>query len=336
MTYSIRLPDGTLVQNIPDEVTPEAAKARILRSRPDLAPKGRSFTDAATDLGAGVVSGAGSVVQLPGQLFGLATGNFDKTGALGLGERLQKFGDEMKSPGLKAREANRDRKVTEAEKSGQGSAFMTSFLETIKDPALISTFLAEQVPQLLIPGGAAAIAGRATLKRGAAAGIESAVAKEAAIKAGTSAAVGAGAVQQGADVGSQSYEEIYKKLIDEGRSETEAAGVAINLARAAGASGAIISLLAQRLPGAKVIEEALAGKTGVTGILAGATRGALGESLSESVEEGGGKFTQNLAMREVDPTQSLMQGVGAVAGQAAAAGAGRSDHIALSPKTPRR
>jgi len=322
MTYSIRLPDGTLVQNIPDEVTPEAAKARILKARPDLAPKERSLTEAVTDIGAGAVSGVGSLVQLPGQLYGLATGNMEKTGALGLGEDIQKYGEEMKSSGLKAREAARSRKVEEAEKRGQGAAFLTSFAETIKDPALLSSFLAEQVPQLVVPGAAAGIAGRSVLKRGVIAGLEEATAKEAAIKAGTSAAVRAGAVQQGADVGSQAYEDIYAKLRKDGKSEQEAAGIAINLARAAGASGAIISLLAQRLPGAKALEEALAGGKGVSGMVGGAFKGALGEGLSESVEEGGGKFTQNLAMREVDPTQALMQGVGATAGQAAVGGVG--------------
>ena len=198
MTYSIRLPDGTLVQNIPDEVTPEAAKARILKARPDLAPKERSLTEAVTDIGAGAVSGLGSLVQLPGQLYGLATGNMEKTGALGLGEDIQKYGEEMKSAGLKAREAARSRKVEEAEKRGQGAAFLTSFAETIKDPALLSSFLAEQVPQLVVPGAAAGIAGRSVLKRGVVAGLEEAAAKEAAIKAGTSAAVRTGAVQQGA------------------------------------------------------------------------------------------------------------------------------------------
>ena len=322
MAYSIRLPDGTLVQNIPDEVTPEAAKAKILQARPDLAPKERSLTEAVTDVGAGVVSGLGSLVQLPGQLYGLATGNMEKTGALGLGEDIQKYGEEMKSAGLKAREAARARNVAEAEKRGQGAAFVTSFAETLKDPALLTSFLAEQVPQLLVPGAGAGIAGRSALKRGIAAGVEEAAAKEAAIQAGTRAAVGTGAVQQGADVGSQAYEDIYKKLIKDGKPAPEAAGIAINLARAAGVSGAVISLLAQRLPGAKALEEALAGKKGVAGILAGAGKGALGEGLSESVEEGGGKFTQNLAMREVDPTQALMQGVGATAGQAAVGGVG--------------
>ena len=322
MAYSIRLPDGTLVQNIPDELSPEAAKAKILASRPDLAPKERTWGEAATDIGASAVSGLGSLVQLPGQLYGLTTGDMSKTGTLGLGEDIQKYGEEMKSTGLKAREAERGRKVAAAEEKGQGSAFVTSFAETIKDPALLTSFLAEQIPQLLVPGAGAGIAGRAALKKGLAAGIEKAAAETAAIKAGTQAAVGVGAVQQGADVGSQAYEDIYKKLLAEKKSPEEAAGIAINLARAAGVSGAVISLLAQRLPGAKTLEKALAGEKGLSGMLVGAGKGALGESLSEAVEEGGGKFTQNLAMREVDPTQALMQGVGATAGQAAVGGVG--------------
>jgi hypothetical protein len=36
MPYSIRLPNGSLVQNIPDEVTPQQAKAKILARRPEL------------------------------------------------------------------------------------------------------------------------------------------------------------------------------------------------------------------------------------------------------------------------------------------------------------
>lgn len=43
MSYSIRLPDGTLVENIPDELDPKEAKQQILAKRPELSgikPKG--------------------------------------------------------------------------------------------------------------------------------------------------------------------------------------------------------------------------------------------------------------------------------------------------------
>ncbi|CAB5219612.1 hypothetical protein UFOVP228_97, partial [uncultured Caudovirales phage] len=39
MAYSIQLPDGTLVQNIPDEVDPSEAKRRIISQHPELGPK---------------------------------------------------------------------------------------------------------------------------------------------------------------------------------------------------------------------------------------------------------------------------------------------------------
>lgn len=312
MTYSIRLPDGTLVENIPDEVTPEAAKAKLLSSRPELgaAPKPapskeRTFGEAAADVGAGLVGGAGKLIQLPGQLYGLATGDFSETGSLGLGKKIEQAGEEMKSAGLKAREQERAEKIAEAEKKGQISAFGTALGETLKDPGLLLNFLAEQAPQLLVPFGAARVGSALTAGR-----------------AGTRAAIGAGAVQQGADIGSGSYEDIYKELIGKGVSEADAKQSALNLARASGASGAVISLLAQKLPGAKRLEEAMAGVPSKTGRVRGAIGTAAGETLGEIPEEVGGKFTQNLAMREVKPEQELTAGLGETAAMAAIGGAG--------------
>lgn len=303
--------------------------------------KERTFGEAAKDIAAGVVSGAGSLVQLPGQLYGLATGDFSETGALGLGKDIAKFGEEMKSAGLKAREAERAEKIRTAEQKGQWEAFKTAFGETIKDPALLTSFLAEQAPQLLVPFGAAKVAQIGTAAKAAAAaqGLTGTAAKEAveavtkeAARRGTAAAVGAGAVQQGADVGAQSYEDIYKELVSKGATEKDAAQGAINLARAAGASGALISLLAQRLPGAKTLEESFAGVRGPGGRLIGAARGALGEGASEIVEETGGKFGANLALREVAPETELTSGLGATAGMAAIGGVGMGGAAGLAQR----
>jgi hypothetical protein len=298
----------------------------------------RTYGEAAKDVGGKFVSGIGSLVQLPGQLYGLATGDFSKTGLLGAGEDIKKYGEEMLSPALKAKEEARAQKVQEAEKTGQIAAGATAFGETIKDPALLVGFLVEQIPQiipaLLTGGGTAALTAAGITAREAAALVASGAAKEAAQVAakqiaakkagelGVKAAVGTGAVQQGADIGAGAYENIYKEAIAQGMSEPEAAQKALGLARAAGASGALISLLAQRLPGARTLEEAFAGVPGKTGRILGAGKGALGESVSEMVEEGGGKFSQNLAMREVNPEQDLFAGVGQAAGMAAIGGGG--------------
>jgi hypothetical protein len=218
----------------------------------------------------------------------------------------------MKSPGLKAREAERAAKVSESEKKGQVNAFFTAFSETVKDPGLLLNFIAEQAPQLIPALGAAKlikpIAGTAAAVRGA---------------------VGTGAIQQGADISSGTYEEIYKTLIDKGVSENEAAGTALGYARATGASAAVISLLAQRLPGARAIEESFAGQEGKLGRVLGGLRGATGESLSEVVEETGGKFAQNLALQQVDLNASLMQGLGQAAAMAAIGGGTLGGSIGL-------
>lgn len=301
--------------------------------QPKAAPSTeRSWGDVAKDIPAATISGLGSLAQLPGQLYGLTTGDFD-TAALKAGTSLQQYGEEMKSSGLKAREEARQQKIAEAEKSGQLSAFGTALAETLKDPALITSFAYEQIPQLLLPAGAAGAIGKGVLKTGmaglaekgltgaAAAAAEKEIAN-AAIAKGASAAVGTGAVQQGADIGASAYEDLYKYLKDKGYSDEQAAAEAINKARAAGAAGAVISLLAQRLPGAKALERALAGERTGAGRILGAGIGAVKETPGEILEETGGKFAQNVAQRAVDPNQSLTAGLGQTAGMAAVGGIG--------------
>jgi len=334
MPYSIRMPDGALVQNIPDELSPEAAKAQIIQRLPQYGPKERTWGEAATDIGASAISGIGSLVQVPGQLYGLATGNFNKTGALGLGEDIQKYGEEMKSPGLKAREAARDVAVQDAEKGGQWEAFKAAVGQTVSDPALLFSFLSEQAPQMIpaviTGGGTAAITASNVMARQLGKGVAKTAAKEAAesaaIKAGTTAAIQTGAIQQGADIGSGAYDMIYKELTSKGMSPEQAASETINRARAAGVSGYALSLIAQKLPGGQAMERILAGeKMAGRGLLprvgTGLATGAK-EIPGEMLEETGGRFSQNLALRDVKPEQSLTEGLGQTAGMAALGGAG--------------
>lgn len=273
----------------------------------------RTMGEAAQDIGAGLVSGAGALTQLPGQLYGLATGDFSDTGLTKVGREMREYGESMKSEELRSREAERSAKIAAAEKQGQISAGVTAFIETIKDPALLTNFIAEQAPNL-IPGF--------TVARGLkAAGMGAQAVR---------GAIGTGAVQQGADIGAQSYEDLYKELKDKGMSDAEAAGRALGYARATGAGAAVISVLAQRLPGARAIEEAMAGVEGkaATGVLGKAGRlgrgviGAGGEAASEITEETGGKLAQNIAMAQERPGYDLTTGLGQTAGMAAVGGVG--------------
>ena len=325
-TYEITAPDGRTYEiDGPAGATKDQVIAAVIAKNPAAGQppatpsKERTYGEAAKDIGAGVIGGIGSLVQLPGQLYGLATGDFSKTGALGAGEQISQFGEEMKSAGLKAREADRARKIAESAKEGQLSAFGTALGETVKDPALLLSFLAEQAPQLLVPFASARGIGMAARGLGAA--------EATAGKAAVAGAVGAGGVQQGSDVGAGAYENIYNELISKGASPKEAAAGALNLARQAGAAAGVISLLAQRLPGARQLEEALAGvpgkgAAGLGGRLRTAGSTAAGETLGEIPEEVGGKFVSNLAMQQVKPEQSLTEGLGEAAAMATIGGVG--------------
>jgi len=330
-----------LVQNQSKKGTPDfetvASAYRSLRSAPAPQPtapsRERTYGEAAKDIGAGVVSGIGSLVQLPGQLYGLATGDFSKTGALGAGQQISQFGEEMKSAGLKAREEERARKVAESAKEGQFQAFGTALGETVKDPGLLLSFIAEQAPQLLVPFGAARGVGMAARGLGATEAVAG--------KAAVSGAVGAGGVQQGSDVGAGAYENIYRELKSKGATDTEAAQGALTLARQAGAAAGTISLLAQRLPGARQLEEVLAGvpgrgAAGLGGRLRAAGSTAVGETVGEIPEEVGGKFVSNLAMQQVKPEQSLTEGLGEAAAMATIGGVGLGGAAGLArrPATP--
>lgn len=338
MAKYIRLPDGSLFK-VQDDVSygeamqrarskyPEAFGAAAPTEQPAAtAPqKERTWGEAATDVGAGLVKGVGNLVQLPGQLYGLATGDMSETGTLGLGKRIVKSGEEMESEALKQRREALRSKTDEAAKEGAIEAFKTSFMGTISDPALITSFIAEQLPQLLpiiATGGTAAglAAGRASaaaLAKGATQAAAAEAAKAAALKIGTTAAIQTGAVMQGTDVGADTYDAIYQNVLKRTNDPQQAAEAALNRARAAGVAGYGLSVLANRyLPGGEALEKALfGGKTGV-GMLPGAALGAFKEIPSENVEEVGGALARNIAVQDVDPTQTLTQGLGETAAQA--------------------
>jgi len=341
--YSVAAPDG----NTYDVEGPEGAKdkdiiAAIFAQHPESGKppspaklKERTYSEAfLTDPRAALVSGAGAAVQFPGQIYGLATGDMD-TAPMRLGQELQEIGQGMKSKGLLAREAASAKAIQESEKEGQIPAFGTAIMETIKDPALLSTKIIEQIPQLLVPFGGAKLAKGAVAAKAALTGLPLG---EAAIgELATKSAIAAAALQQGADVGSDAYKSIYDILIAKGIQPAQAAETAINQARAAGVSGAVISLLVQKIPGARALEETLAGVPGKGGKLGRVVAGTLGGGASESLEESGGQLSKNIAIKDVSPEQSLLQGLGQTAGLAFVPGAGlglASSMMQKGPATP--
>lgn len=270
---------------------------------------------AAQDVNASLVSGVGSLVQMPGQLYGLTTGDFSDTGMLKAGRQMKQHAETMKSEELKGKEKTRSAKIREAEKEGVTAAAKTAFLETVRDPSLLLNFVAEQLPNLL-PGMAVGRGlGALGMTTGAVRG-----------------AVATGAAQQGTDVGAGSYIELQKELVKRGVPEDEASAHALALARKVGLSAAAISLVAQKLPGfvgleGEALEKLMAGavsssaKKGIVATTGRAAKAGLGETASEMLEEGGGRVVQNYYAKEVDPTRKLTDGLGETMGMAAVGGA---------------
>lgn len=329
--HDVRTPDGQILKiNAPDDASEEDILGFAQSQYKPLSGQKRSFTEAATDIGGGFISSVGSLLQIPGQVGQLAGINEPEekpTGLQGVGKQIEEYGQELKSPVLKGKEQLRSQKIAAAE--GDGGVLDVAkqagiaFLETVKDPALITSFFAEQIPNLFgsMGGGLLARGGVKLLMSGAVkaslgkAGVEATVGK-----AGVAGAVGTGAVMQGADVGYDTYESIYKRLAKDqpDMPVEERNRIAMAQGRQAALQAAGISLATAALPGGRSIERALAGKGAPS--VGGVARGFFGDAGSESLEEGGGQFVSNVAQQEIFPDVKLSQNVGQATGMAALGG----------------
>jgi len=314
MPYNIQLPDGTLVENIPDDLDPSAAKAKILNAYPELAlNEKRTFGQAATDIAAEVGKSVAGLAQLPGQigeLMGVFTPEERDLGLQGAARQFEKFAEESKSPIIKAKEALRTQKINQAE--GFWEEAGTAIKSTFTDPALLSSFVFGQIPNLIgtMGGGLATKQGVKMLMKNAT--------EEALAKSGTRGAIGTGAIMQGADIGSDTYEKVYDELINQGYNKDSAVKEALSKARIAAIEAAALTV-ATSFGAGSTIEKALT--RGMAGApKKGIIRGTLGETLSEGVEEAGGQLASNLALQEVKPETDIFKGVGAAAGLGALGG----------------
>jgi hypothetical protein len=299
--------------NFPDTMSNEqiqsAIEKEILPKFPEVqAQVPRGIIGGAKDLGASFVAGLGNTLQVPGQLGELIgfqrTGDLpdrEKTGLQSIGQQLQTFGQEAKSPTLVAKEQLRAREMEKTE--GFFDEAGTMLRTTATDPALLSSFFVEQLPNFIASYGVGA------LGKGGAKLLMKEATEASLAKVGVSTAIGGNAVMQGTDIGYDTYQSVYKELRKQGVPEEEAQGIALSKGRIAALEAAGISLAATKLPGGASIERAMLGKglPGTTGFL----KSTLGETFSEALEEGGGAFAKQIALNEVNPEIGLLKGVGA-------------------------
>lgn len=324
MPYNIQLPDGTLVENIPDDIEPSEVKSRLLEAYPNLAlQEKRSWGEAVKDTALSVAKGVGTLAQLPGQIGQLA-GVYEPEdvdiGLQGVGRALEQYAEKKKTPTLRAKEALRNERVSQAD--GFLSELGTSVKETVSDPALITSFFAEQVPNLVFSGGVGAVTKQGVkmaMTEATASALGKAGVNEVLGKVGVRTALGTGAIMQGADIGSDTFEQVYTRLIEEGMPKERALEIALAKGRVAAIEAAGLSLASSKLPGGSSIERAMVGK-GLPGA-GGFLRGTFGEAISEGIEEGGGKLASNIGIQEVFPETDVLKGVGTATGLGALGGA---------------
>lgn len=291
----------------PFELT-EEEKRQLAGANPAVQQEGRTWGEAVSDTGAAVMGGFASLGGSLTHLGDTVTGGVFDIGAREAFDNAAKFWEDAKSDELKRQQAV----VHEAD------GFVDTVGAAVAHPAVIVDLLAGSLPHLLPAGAAAKLGQGLTLARGMKAGplteaATAALGKQAATAA-TTASMVTGGVLEGADAGSQAYndaialakdktpEELisvmpaYKRLIDEGMSHKDAvAGIAYRAGLTAQMVATPIAILASKITGSAKLESDLFTGAGIKGWKNGAL-GVAREGAEEVIQEGGNRFGQNVGV----------------------------------------
>jgi hypothetical protein len=277
------------------------------------------------DLLAAYGAGSNNLLKSVGTIYGLFSGDMDNW-ARREGEYGAQYYEKLKSSGLKGLQEERSTAVKAAD--GFFEEVGVSVWQTVKSPRLLTDLLVSSVPAM-VAGGA--------LGRGAGAAVEATgigtAATAGAVATGTT--IGSMGAVQGADVAGDHYEQLvtlpeevwskneeYVQLLKTLSPEEAKDRIAVDSSIKVFALSTGLSIVSQKMPGGDRLEKILAGKRGeFTGNFATrAVKGAIGEGLQESVEEGGGQIISNIATQNIDPTKDTFEGVGETVGTAFVAG----------------
>lgn len=296
----------------------------ILSHLDSLQSTDRSFKEIGLDTVKQLGVGVGSTIEGLGTV-GMLLGSDRAKSMKDLGNKITEDLRGSYSQGLKNNISEQQQYINKAD--GEASKFWRTIESTATNPALLATFIAESAPQMLAGG---------VVGRGVGAGAKLLGAGEAlAGKMAIGGAMGTGAVLQGADSASNTYDTLmklddgvwsqnqqFKALVEQGADPLQAKDeISKSLARKTLATSGAISLATQGAfskIGGNAFERALVGQAekGTVGGIAGK---ALAEAGSEAIEEGSGQGASNYNVNQVTPT-SLFKNVGQSAGQGAITG----------------
>jgi len=310
----------------------------VLLDLENIAPRpkdiDRTWGEASMDSLASLSTGLYTLPKMAGDLYGLATDEPDNALSLWAEDKLDSV-DSAKSEHLLDKQQERSEIMAQADGTVDEAAI--AVWETVKNPALATSFIFELAPNLL-PTGAVGRGLQALTYSAKTASMLAKLAKsggkplskealeqaaKSAAKAGVAGGVATGAAMQAADVGDQNYDELMRipeetwrknaefvELAEQVGADEAKQRMALGMAKIAALQASALSLVTAGLPWARAVEKGLLkGKSGI-----GIIRSSIGESFQEGVEEGGGQIASNLQIQNVDESRSTTEGVGEALG----------------------
>lgn len=336
MSYYVQLPDGRDVE-FPDNFPRAQAQAIAARmsapARQEQVAEPtqqRQPTNFLLDVPGAIVSGVGGLGTAAGGIYGLISGDFDNA-ATRAGRYVQNVGRDIMSPGLRQRQDEFEQRMISVQDQGLGTQAVEAVRRLASDPYLFGSMAVEQIPQLAASLGIGRVGGAVGQIAARRAGVEAS--EQAARRGATGAAIGASTGLQTGEVANSTYQDVMRlapEVIERSASYQELRrtmtdqeareNLATRAAREASLIAAPLSAAsATLLPGVERMAFAQRAQQSALSRILG---GAIFEGGQEAIEEGGGRFAQNVGARRADEDRNLGQGVGSAAATGAAIGAG--------------
>jgi hypothetical protein len=336
MPYSLPLPNGQVIENIPDDIPVAQAKKIIVGKLVAQGQLPAEIGDIGSRAGATLTRGIASTLSVVPNLYGAVTGDFNNAPLAGTVKNLEKYAGQLRTPTSTYQQATVDQAVEEAGKRGVLPQVGEVFKQYGSNPTLFAEKLGEVAPDIaaaLLTGGATAYAtfvgklglgafGKQAAKEGAEALAKREAAKASAQKVGTNVALGQGAVQEGASSAKSTYDEVFAKEfsklvksgVPEDKAKAQAQETALKRARAVGGVTAAATFGASKLlPG---VEKTIFGNAPAGRAKSAATTG-FGEATGETAGAVTGQVAQNIAAEA-----PVTRNVGRTIGESVAVGGG--------------
>lgn len=303
----VRMPDGTVITNVPEGITQTELLARYKKSKAMQEPQSdKPVADFLYDVGQGIVMGGGHVIKDMGQLAGMMPFGNPNNPITRQGEHIIAAAQANMSSRGQYDAAQAQARIQQAEQEeGQWSAAGQTIKELVTNPRYFAIETSKQIPQVIPSILAGGTTRAAMILRGV----------EPTKKAIMTAVIGTGATQQSADVAGEVFDEALKATGDPETAKARSIQAFLASVPASVASQFVAG------SGGRAFERVLGGVEGRQMGAKAFVKALIGETAQEVTEETSGQLITNIQAQRLDPNIPLERGMGQTAGQAGAMGA---------------